>query len=157
MKAITLPQPVASLIAFLLKSIVTRRDAQLRSLVGQTIAIHAGREWDDFPFSGGDSLAVDEVAHHATGTADGPVLLEAMGHARDSPGYVVGTAFVKAHRRLTGADSAAALCPAEGLYGLILEDVRRFREPIKATGHRGPWDWEPPERWGELLVTEKEA
>jgi hypothetical protein len=73
-------------------------------------------------------------------------------HGRACRGCVVGTAYVKTHRRLTDADSRAALCPADGLYGLDLVDVRRFRVPIPASGRPGIWNWEPPTNWKDLLI-----
>jgi hypothetical protein len=138
--ALTLHRPWPNLIVFELKTIETRTHNRFRGLVGQTIAIHAGLHDEGYP-------ANLMCRHLAAGDVG-----RAMLHADKYPGCVVGTAYVKAHRLLTDADSRAALCPADGLYGLDLVDVRRFREPIKATGQRGIWTWEPPENWRGLLI-----
>jgi hypothetical protein len=134
MKAITLHQPWASLI-----------------LVGQTIAIHAGQKWDKFAFTISWPLTDGEMAVAAVAEyrADGAAVRRAIGAARKARGCVVAIADVEAHRRLTEADSQAALCPADGLFGLVLSNVRRFLEPIAARGRQGIWEWEPPENWEE--------
>lgn len=46
MKAITIWQPWASLIMSGRKAIETRTHDRFKGLVGQRIAIHAGRRWD---------------------------------------------------------------------------------------------------------------
>jgi len=154
MKAITIHQPWASLIACGLKTIETRGHERFRGLVGQTIAIHAAQQWGEFAFTISWPLTIGEVARQAAEDYGGveAALLVALRAAGGASGCVVAVACVKSHRRLTDADSRAALCPADGLYGLDLVDVRRFREPIKATGHQGIWTWEPPEGWEGLLV-----
>jgi hypothetical protein len=150
MRAITLHQPWASLIAFGLKSIETRTHDRFRGLVGQTIAIHAGQKWDELAFSISWPLTDAEMAREAAAEygADGAAVRRAIHAARGAAGCVVAVVDVADHRRLTGADSRAALCQAEGLFGLVLVNVRRFREPIAARGHQGIWEWEPPEDWG---------
>ncbi len=157
MKAITIYQPWDSLIAFGLKTIETRGHARFLCLAGQTIAIHAGlKMWQGWP----NGQYPPEVRHLRQLPRDGGYeqLDEATIHAKNHLGCVVAIVDVTAHRQLTEADSAAALCPAEGLYGLILGNVRRFKEPIAtpptipATSHRGIWTWEPPAGWEELLI-----
>ena len=144
MKAITLHQPWASLIAFLLKPIETRTHDRFRGLVGQTIAIHAGlRVWPGWP----NGQYPPSVRHCGYEQLD-----EATIHAGTHLGCVVCLVDVQAYRRLTDADSAAALCPADGLYGADLVNARRFREPIRATGRQGIWTWEPPENWEKLVI-----
>jgi hypothetical protein len=152
MKAITLHQPWASLIAFGLKTIETRTHDRFRGLVGQTIAIHAGQKWDKFAFTISWPLTDGEMAVAAVAEyrADGAAVRRAIGAARKARGCVVAVVDVADHRRLWGEpDSQAALCPADGLFGLVLVNVRRFLEPIPATGRQGIWTWEPPENWEE--------
>ena len=139
---ITLPPPCPSLVAFKLKTIEMWTHNRFCSLVGQPIAIHAGKR-----FQLGTVVRIR--ADYGLPTDQ---LVVVNRHAKEHLGCVVAIVDVEAHRRLTGADSRAALCPAEGLYGLILGNVRRFGEPIPATGHRGIWTWEPPENWEELLT-----
>ncbi len=54
-------------------------------------------------------------------------------------GRIVATAFVRSERRLTDADSAAALvdCSNDYLRGLFLEDVRQV-PPTSPFGRRRP-------------------
>lgn len=147
MKAIptlTIHQPSASLIAFGLKPIETRKHNRFHGLVGQTIAIHAGLKtappsdvlMDLWMLWGLTGLDIARMARHSI----------------DSAGCVVAVVDVKAHRRLTDADSRAALVRAEGLYGLVLDNVRCFREPIKAKGRQGIWTWQPPPDWRGMLI-----
>lgn len=142
MKAITLHQPWASLVAFGLKTIETRTHDRFRSLVGQTIAIHGG-----LAFQLGTVVRI-----RADYRLPVERLVEANKHAKAYRGCIVCVATVTAHRRLADADSRAALCLADGLFGLDLDNVRRFKEPIPATGRRGIWTWEPPANWEELVI-----
>jgi len=148
MKVITIHPPYPSFVAYRLKSIETRKHKRFRGLVGQTIAIHASQT--ESPPS--DALMDLWMFWGLTGLD----IARAARHSLVSAGCIVAIADVTAHRRLTDADSAAALCPADGLYGLILDNVRRFREPIPATGHQRAWDWEPPENWEELVIIDCE-
>jgi len=54
---------------------------------------------------------------------------------------ILGTVFVKEHRLLHDADSAAALinCHTTKRFGLVLSMPRQFTTPIKASGHQGIW------------------
>ena len=150
MKALTLWRPWSSFVAFQLKTIETRTHDRLRGLVGKTIAIHAGLKMWQWP----NGQYPPEVRHLRRLPTDGGYgqLDEATIHANNHLGCVVAIVDVQAHRRLTDADSRAALCPADGLFGLILGNVRRFETPIPATGHQGIWTWEPPENWEELVI-----
>lgn len=140
MKAITLWQPWASLIAWGYKTIETRSHGRFAGLVGERIAIHAGLRYDPRTFS-----HTWGVCHYANRMRP-----RAINHMRDicfdcpklPRGAVVCTAVVLEHRLLTRADSEAALCSADGLYGLILGDVERPAEPIVVRGHQGVWIWD---------------
>jgi len=142
MKSITLHRPWSSFVAFGLKSIETRRHDRFRGLVGETVAIHGGQKRVFVPFSYIERQFQVPSAR----------MNEALDHAIAYSGVIVCLADVIAHRRLTDADAKAALCPADGLYGLILDNVRRFREPIPARGQQGIWEWEPPENWRGLVT-----
>lgn len=37
-------------------------------------------------------------------------------------------------------------------YAWALKNIRRFREPIPATGHQGLWNWKAPDDWESLLL-----
>lgn len=131
-RAITLYQPWASFIADGLKTIETRRHAGFASLEGQRIAIHAGKRFDKRAF--GFFYRDDERIKYRRSN----VVF----------GAVVCTALVKKHRKLTSADSeAACLGYPEGLYGLVLTDVRKLEMPLPAKGSQGIWffDWPEPE------------
>ncbi len=142
MKAITLWRPWSSFVAFELKPIETRTHNRFRSLAGKRIAIHAGQR----------RVEIDWMEMHKRYIRDVDLLQKVLAHSLDHAGCVVAVVDVKAHRQLTDADSAAALYPAEGLFGLDLASVRRFREPIPATEQQWTWDWEPPENWETLLT-----
>ncbi len=132
MKAITIWQPWASLIAMGHKTIETRTHDRFKSLVSQRIAIHAGRKYD--------ARAYWTIIK---GRPLFPRLWELLRENMERPqGCVVCTAFVAAARRLTEADSKAALCPADGLFGLVLTDIEPVDPPIKARGRQGIWEWD---------------
>lgn len=131
MKAITLWQPWASWIAAGWKTIETRTHTRFASLAGQRIAIHAGKKWDRrWSEIAGGFLDDDEIKQ----TPD----------FRAVRGVVVCRAFVVEHRRLYVWDSAKALCPAGGLWGLVLMGVDTFSDPPAATGHQRIWNWQLP-------------
>ena len=133
MKAITLWQPWATLIAHGFKTIETRTHNHFACLKGQRIAIHAGKTWD----GAGDMTAARALFQR------GRAVLNATKDLPMPHGVVVCTAFVQDARPLKGdADSDAALCHADGLYGLILTDIEPLDPPVPARGHQGIWEWE---------------
>lgn len=142
MKAITLYQPYASLVAYGLKSIETREHARFRSLAGATIAIHAGKR----------RVYVSAFRLERGYRPDSGRLQAAWEQSFAVRGAIVAIAHIRAARWLQARDSQAALYPAGGRFGLILDKIRRFCEPQPATGHQGIWTWEPPENWKELLA-----
>ena len=134
MKGITLYQPWASWIAMGWKTIETRTRNHLASLAGQRIAIHAGKTFN----------------HGACGIARPYMTVERCAEAElmvYPSGVVVCTAMVKEARKLNGKDSPRAMyrCGDCDTYGLILTDIKPVDPPVEATGHRGIWEWEPPE------------
>lgn len=122
---ITLKQPWAALVCAGLKTIETRTHGRFRNLVGQRIAIHAGKGHD----------------HHGPKTT--------LELAR---GAVVCTAMVDAAWQATADDwemgyvDERAMCdclPGTWLY--FLHDIRPLAEPIPAKGRLGIWYVEVPE------------
>jgi hypothetical protein len=133
-KAITVYRPWSSFIVFRLKSIETRTHDRFRSLIGERIAIHAGKTWDrEFV-----DLLPEKLLYS-------PAVIEALKHAKETRGCVIGTAYVNSARWLTHSDNKAAMCPAAGRFGMSLGRVERLREPVPAKGHQGIWTWKPEE------------
>ena len=131
MKAITLHQPWATWIAWGWKTIETRTHRRFKSLVGERIAIHAGKTWDG-----------------NAGTAARPYLVVYKPNPGEvSPyhrrGWILCTAMVTEHRALDRDDSKAALVNCGRLlglrFGLFLSDVRPLADPIPCIGHQGIW------------------
>lgn len=133
-KAITLYRPWAGWVVRRLKTIETRMHTRLRSLVGQTIAIHAGRVFDKNAY--------------AEATRYRP--LDELSETEEHAGEIVGLAKAVAWRELGPADSKAALidCSSVKRFGLFLEHVHALAQPIPATGHQWIWDWTPPSENG---------
>jgi len=135
MKAITLWQPWASWIAAGWKRIETRRHPRFAGLVGQRIAIHAGKTWDgDWYLKAHEFLTANQIA--ATHGSE----LAAVRSA------VLCTAFIVGHRQLQLVDSQAALCPCTPdarLWGIVLASVLPLPAPIPARGFPGAWKWTP--------------
>ena len=127
MKAITLKQPWASLVAEGAKKIETRTHSRFKNLVGQRIAIHAGKTFELLPLG---ALREDHVKKVFKGS-NKPL----------PNGAIVCTAFVKEVRMLTDEDSYDACCPAAGKFGLILTDVQKVDPPVPARGYQGIWEW----------------
>ena len=138
MKALTIWQPWASLIARGLKTIETRRHTHWGFLAGRRIAIHAGARWDEY------ALGEMERVARAHGLASPPGGWDALAHAsRAEAGCIVATAYVADHRRLTAADEPAALCRCDGLWGFAFDDIRPVEPPVPIRGHQGVWGVPP--------------
>ncbi len=136
MKAITVWQPWASWIAWGWKTIEVRHHERFRSLVGERIAIHAAKRWDESWDILAGSLLDDQQKDYMALVVRLPL------------GAVVATATVEDLRLVDRDDEPAALCPCGGvidLFGLALGDVVALDEPIPATGRQGIWNWTPPD------------
>ena len=153
MKALTLHQPWASLIAHGVKSIETRSWAPPRAFIGQRVAIHAGRRI----IRSGLSRCVWNRACQLYGP----------GWWNEIPaGAVVCTAALADARRVLAFDDkhgesvqvSSSLAGIDGMSSVVtdsfgdfevgrwlwfLEDVRPLNPPLSAVGHQGWWDWEP--------------
>lgn len=131
---ITLWQPWASWIAWGWKTIETRRHGRFRGLEWRRIAIHAGRRWD----ANALRLAKPWLSREQYALA--------LNRAAYPTGAILCTARVQAVRWLReGPDSRAALCVADGLFGLVLADIQKLDPAVPAKGHQGVWYWTPPE------------
>lgn len=135
MKAITLWQPHASLIAVGLKSIETRTHDRFRSLAGRRIAIHSAKRKptpNELNTIGGDL----QMLGLWTTDAWPQTWL-----ARRPLGKILCTARVARFGRLTDAEHAKAACCHidTNRFGLFLEDVRKLEKPIPWKGGRGIW------------------
>ncbi len=143
MKAITLWQPWASLIADNLKTIETRNHGRFRCLTTQRIAIHAAARSPSPAYLNecgfdvgvvGNDEASYWLACHPGGDIDFAPL-----------GCIVCTAEVVKVGWLDGTpeQDLAALCPTGptqyGRFGLWLNGVRKLKTPIPCKGAQGIW------------------
>ena len=174
MKALTRPQPDASLIAGGVKTFEALSWAPPPDVVGQRIAICAAKApttsldmagWPD-PLT----AAVRDIAHEAFDVTERSQLARNL-TAVLPRGAVVATARLVLVCRVTrGPDITDpeyghyVLCRTSegaafhvrddglGFYGegrwmWLLDDVDPFDEPIPARGRHGLWDWTPPDGW----------
>ena len=150
MKALTLHQPWASLIAHEVKKIETRSWAPPNQMIGQRIAIHAGKRVVRGALSWGTRKAIADLY--------GPEWWDAI-----PVGAVLCTAVLTDVRRVIGHSQGVAQLTASlagdmdrteveidshgdfdrGRYLWFLRDVEAFA-PIPAVGHQGFWEWEAP-------------
>jgi hypothetical protein len=134
--AITVYQPWASLIAYSFKEFETRHWQPPQTLIGQLIAIHAGKKWTD-----------QEKDWHK-------VYKQMFPEVREMP---VPLGCIVAMCRLTEVVPSemlvARINPREkatgnfdpGRYGWRLEVVKRADPPIAAQGKQGIWMWQREE------------
>ena len=148
MKALTLHQPWASLIAHGVKTIETRSWAPPQSLVGQRIAIHAGK-----------NVVGPQLLNRNTRQAIARLFGEEW--KKDIPkGAVVATALLKDARQvgvqryvgrvLASSPSYTGWIEPDpygdfstGRWLWFLMDVEPCNPPVPAVGHQGLWDWCP--------------
>ena len=155
MKAITLWQPWASLIANGTKTIETRSWAPPRSLLGQRIAIHASARFDRTV----REACVQHLGHLtenyplsvvvATAVLSGFGLVSARIGRSGEEVYVnryhhEGSGFVD-----VPVDPYGDFSPGRWLW--FLEDVLRVDPPAPAKGRQGFWNWEAPPAEAESL------
>ena len=132
MKAITLWQPWATLIAEGYKTIETRGHDRFKCLVGQNIIIYAGQRYDE--------NAINELA--TVNFNARKFLIEKEYNEGPLPaGVILCKAFVHDGRWLTGDDSIQACCSVEGKrYGLFLTGIKKFYAPLPMKGKQGIWE-----------------
>lgn len=127
MKALTLWQPWATLIVLGPKRIENRTWLPSTFLIGQRIAIHAGKRCD------GHAV----LDHEET-------LVRILGGYKDLPsGAILGTA------RLVGTTRHSTDPWFTGPVGWILDDVRPLSEPLPCKGAQGFWNI-PMDVFGKL-------
>jgi hypothetical protein len=110
------------------KSIETRTHGRFAGLQGKRIGIHAGKTWDRLAYiKAGDFLTLEQI--------------HASEELRLVHSAILCTALVQECRTLNKRDSRAAMCNAEGLHGLVLQDVRLpiYNHPISVAGEQGIW------------------
>lgn len=121
---ITLYQPWATWIMRGWKTIETRTHNRFVCLDKRTILIHAGQKTDASAFNN-------------------PYLTkEQLLHERDEivNGFILGSAYSLYLGCLDPNDSVNALIECKTLrYGLLLENVEKFKEPIPVKGEMGIW------------------
>jgi hypothetical protein len=133
MKAITLWQPWASLIALGYKTIETRGHDSFRCLKGQRIAIHAGKQ-----FQPG---VLDYVSRFKAIRIEDQDIFDKWACPVSA---VLCTALVADARWLTPSDNKAALCECdERRFGLVLVDIQAIHPLVPQKGAQGIWEWKP--------------
>ena len=153
MYAITLHQPWATLIALGVKTVETRSWPAPERLLGQVIAIHAGRRVVRRPGHriegklrdrvGRDwSRAIPSGAVVATATLAGMAQVKYVdpmtGHAVHDDSTEVGCAV---GRGRTSVDPWGDFSPGRWLW--FLDDVAALPDPAPAVGRQGFWHWDP--------------
>ena len=109
------------------KTIETRTHNRLSILKGQTILIHAGLGVDTSPYTlENPYLTREQIAQNPDEVVSG---------------YILGTAFVEDFMILDSFDSEYALidCGSTVRYGLYLNEINKFENPIPAKGSQGIW------------------
>ena len=161
MKALTLHQPWASLIACGAKRIETRSWPPPRALIGKRIAIHAGRTMArPASFSHAETKALNSIFDSLhMDTEQGALFVDFVpgsGVLRLPRGAVLATAVLVAAQPTTAEnrpppDSDEALFGdfSPGRYGWELGDVRPLAEPYAVRGLQGLWYWEYEDAWLE--------
>ena len=135
MKVITLWQPWATWVALGWKTIETRTHNRFACLEGKTIAIHAGKKFDDKAM-----LIASDYLKNKGLQAEANVVLYPKG-------LILCTAFVREFgfiNNLAHCIDALIECHngGEGRYGLYLENITELKYPIKTKGSQGIWNFE---------------
>ena len=154
MRALTLPQPWASLTALGHKTTVTRRRPAPKTLVGSRIAIHAGKsrprssEWNDRVAEAvnGRDLPLGVIV--ATARVDGCVRVLSNGFARMSEPADPGKVWVvdrsgQEHRDAYQMDSDPYGDYSEGRWIWLMSRIRAVEAPVEARGRQGVWTLPP--------------
>jgi hypothetical protein len=151
MKAITVQQPYAQLIAVGLKKHETRKTQALRSVVGQRIAIHCGLNLNQYQtfcksLHGDDMSAQSWEIEHAL-LRIGCKSLEQPISWRYNAGRIIATAYVNQcfqiedwHLKHETALERACGYWNVGYWAYQLTDIERLKEPITARGNVTLWE-----------------
>ena len=149
MKALTLNQPYATLIAAGIKSIETRSWAPARKHIGTRIAIHAGKTLaKSFHVSTGKIAA---NYHWPRGRVIATAKLAAVEKVVAGPGYWVSVNGMLTLAVRTDGHRPAGMSPlvsvdphgdfSIGRYRWFLEDIEALDPPVPAKGMLGLWEW----------------
>ena len=176
MKALTRPQPTASLLVGGVKTFEALDWAPSPDVLGQRIAICAAKApITSLEIAGwSDSLtaAVRDIARQAFDFTDRSQLARNLTEALPRGAVVATARLVLAGRVTRAADPTDpeyghyVLCQTpdgamfhvrddqisvygEGRWVWLFDDVEAFDEPIAARGRHGLWDWTPPDGWLE--------
>lgn len=136
MKAITIKQPWASMIANGLKSIETRSHTRFKNLLGRRVAIHAGLATDK-NFWSYERFFPEEKKHLIS-----KVWSE---ESEQMAGMVLATAKVYDIKKLSYQHNRFALTDCgmhRELTGLFLTEIYKLQHPIFMRGKLGLWDFE---------------
>lgn len=148
MRALTIWQPWASLIAYEAKPFEFRKRPAPQSLVGQRIAIHAGKRVIDRDEVADLMLRIEKEDGKGTaliGDRAMPVLERFLA----SPGMfprasILCTALLGTPRKATalfGGQVADSDRIDQHVWGWPLTEIQRLRPPVPATGAQGFWHW----------------
>jgi hypothetical protein len=154
-KALTLWQPYASLIAVGAKKFETRGKEPPWRLIGDRLAIHAAKAEGVTPYQlqGHTTEAIDRaVGNDWAALPRASVLCTARvvgAYESDGISHVDGKTFVKVRESLGLHRTMIELEGDEICFGDFnlgrwlwqLADVRVFREPVRATGKQWVWEW----------------
>jgi hypothetical protein len=137
MKALSISQPWAWAILHAGKRIENRDWKPPKWIIGQTIAIHAAKSWDEnaaefIDKASGEILVVPELAKLCP-----PYRKDHIA------GAIVGTC--KIHSVIENAEDAPLLQEGwfMGDYGWVLHDVKLLEHPVPCRGALGFWDVPP--------------
>ena len=149
--AITLDQPWASLIAVHAKLIETRSWQPPHHLIGQPLAIHAGKNQN---YIGSPHLPVfnANVARYLGSTWDRSIPLGAV----VAVARLAGATQIEEHTRLPSGDELLFGDYQIGRWMWRLEDVRSIDPPIRTRGYQRVWRWTPPPDLSADLPTRPE-
>lgn len=127
MKALTLTQPWATLIALGIKRIENRPWKPPANMIGERFAIHASREVDEQVFT---ALVAEEYLQHNTPGRDTPI----------PTSEIVATAVL---RNWITTEAEATLINQDrwwsGPYAFVLDDIRPIVMPTKIKGALSFW------------------
>lgn len=155
-KAITLHQPWASLIAVGAKPFETRDWHPPRWLIGQRIAIHAGKTLRAIIEAQREPLEMDQaiadaldlpIARWRNLPLGAVVCTAKLAGAYKSAG--IGTDLVWIAQSVRGSAETPIIKPdyvgdySRGRWLWYLTDVERLDPPVPARGAQGFWDWTP--------------
>jgi hypothetical protein len=146
MRALTLSQPWATIVAAGLKSIENRKWPLWPALYGELFAIHAGAKFDDdgdiwigSNFQGNAAVLAELRQGFRHGYRHGMIL----GVARAMGNIVKATGRYEGDATSWDLDSLRASPWFFGPHGFVLEDVQQLREPVPCKGALGFWTLPP--------------